>query len=177
MQNLCRDSLYCSSRVIQRNLLFTVDITLPDKLLLAHFRDSVQRARTYLSKAAEPSTHLPTDPMSTWIKRQQLPFIDLSFEKHIAGGCALSRADVTELIWPSAQPGKRQDEKWDSQSLKDTTESLAEEMMADYSEPFWTLQAKVAALLAEPSLDLPASDNLRAALQKPVTRRNRGKSK
>jgi hypothetical protein len=169
--------LYCSSEVIQANLLFSVNISLPDKLLLTQFRDSMQRARTYVSRAVRPSTHLPTYPTSTWIKRQLLPFIDLSFDKHLAGGCALSRAEITELIWPSALPNERQDEKWDSQSLKDTTESLVEELMADYSEPFWTLQAKVAALLAEPSLDLPASEHLNSALQKPVTRRSRGKNK
>jgi hypothetical protein len=50
-------------------------------------------------------------------------------------------------------------------------------MMDDYSEPFWTLQATVAALLAKPELDIPTPPSLAAVLKKPVTRRGRWKNK
>jgi hypothetical protein len=164
--------LYCSSERTERNILFTVDVSLPDKLLVAQFRDSVQRARNYFSKAVDMSTHLPTNQPVNWTNEQLLAYFDLSLEEYLPHGVPLSQSKIAELIWPN-RPGKATDKNWDVDHLTSTTSPLVEEMMAEYSAAFWVLQASVAAILAKPSLDAEPSATITPCFQRPKTRRNR----
>ena len=167
--------VYCSALAIQKNLLFTIDAALPDNLLIAQFKNALRRARTYVEEANTFPERLPSDSPAKWISRQLLAYIDLT-GLH-PEGCAnpLTRAELTELIWPADHAGTAQDRGWGEQEVKDTVDSLATEMLAHHSESFWVLQATVAGMLAEESLDLTSPPSLKSSLERPQTRRNRGK--
>jgi hypothetical protein len=170
--------IYCSSEDIHPSFFFTVNVSLPDKLLEAQFKDMVQRVRAYLASVASFPTHLPKEPAQDWADEQLLAYLDLSLEKYLRDGIYLSQADIASLIWPPDRPGnKGSDKGWDEEHLKSTTASIAIEMMDYCSDPFWTLQATVAAMLASPSLDLQPPDSLRATIRPPKTRRSRWKNK
>jgi hypothetical protein len=165
--------LYCSSSPIFQSLLFTANVHLPDKLLEAQFMDSVRRVRAYLPKVSNISTRLPSNPAESWAQEQLLAYFDLSLEKHLPHGVNLSRSRTAELIFPPTRPGKASDSGWGLEHLVETTEPLLGEMMDGYSEPFWTLQASVAAILAKPELDVHPPDTLKAEILKTETRKSK----
>jgi hypothetical protein len=177
--SLLRHPLYCSTGTISQETLFTANLSLPDKILVEQFQNSLKRARSYVSKADSFSARLPKSFSKVWIDRQLLAFIDLYIEKQLPGGLQMSRSEIGKLISPpfqdSSDGGEGKD--WEEQAVKDTVEPLAEEMLADHSDTFWMLEAAAAAHLAKKSLDRQPPESMVAALQKPVTRRSRWRNK
>jgi hypothetical protein len=169
--------LYCNSLAMRTNFLFTVNIALPDKLLEVQLRDAIQRVRTYFSNISDISTRLPAEPTADWIDEQLLAYLDLRFERYMPDGVRLTQQETANLLWSPDRSGKGSIKCWGAEHLNSITASLATEMMAEYSEAFWTLQASAAAVLAKPSLDLNPPDSLSPGYAKPTTRRNRWRNK
>jgi hypothetical protein len=200
--SLLGDPVYRLSGALHQHSLFSVNLSLPDKLLIKQFLNSLDRARKYIAKAHTFSDRLRKNRPTDWIQRNLLAFIDLSIEKRLPGGLSLSKSEVGKLIVIFADPdesgnvkpyskrkraqsqiqhgnesGKKGAKPGEEQVIVDTVEPMAIEMMSDHSELFWALQAQVAEQLAKPNLDPAPPETLSSALLKPVTRRQRWKNK
>ncbi len=167
--------VYCSALAIQKNLLFTIDAALPDNLLIAQFKNALKRARAYVEEANTFPERFPSDSPAKWISRQLLAYIDLTRLHPESYANPLTRAEITELIWPADHAGLAQDRGWGEQEVKDTVDSLATEMLASIAKASGFFRQLSPECLLRESFDLTPPPSLKSSLERPQTRRNRGK--
>jgi hypothetical protein len=165
--------LYASYPYFFSWLFFSVDISLPDKLLIDHFQKSLQVAREYLSKVIDPPLQFDPDPASEWANEQLLAYLDLTFQKNLPDGMNLSKANIAELLWAEDIGSKGCDEFWGDAHITDTTEGIAKELLDQNSDRFKTLIAMEAGRIASAAPKLEPSDTLFAKYPPTKTRRNR----
>lgn len=167
--------LFCSYQFIYSQIFFSVDISLPDKLLEAHFKRSLQMARDYLSRMVDPPKQLSTNMTASWSDEQLLAYLDLALEEHIPDGLRLSKTNIANLLWPPLDHGKGSEKGWGVEHLQETTESTAMELMDLNSDIFRELVSTVAESLvsALPKTDSPESLFAKQKISR--TRKNRSR--
>ncbi len=169
--------LYASSPHMFSWLFFSVDISLPDTLLVAHFEKSLQTAREYLARAIDPPLQFDQNPTSDWAEEQLLAYLDLTFQKNLPDGMNLSKANIAKLLWAEDIGSKGCDEFWGEAHITDTTEGIAKELLDQNSDRFKTLIAMEAARLASVAPELEPPDTLFAKYPPSKTRRSRGRKR